>query len=177
MSDRRSRFLELVRENRGRLRRICRVYAGSRADEDDLFQEILLEAWRSLPSFEGRASPDTWLYRVALNTALSHERKLEVRREARLDDDDQPRGSDFPRPDRETARRDRLERLYAAIDELDETDRALVLLYLEDRSYREMSEVLGISESYVGVKLHRVKKELSKKLGGAMNTADEGGRG
>lgn len=165
MSDRRDEFLELIGDNRRRLRRICRVYAGSRADEEDLFQEILLEAWRSLPSFEGRASLDTWLYRVALNTALSHERKLEVRSQARLDGEDRLHGSEFPRPDRELTRRDRLERLYAAIDELDEMDRALVLLYLEDRSYREMSEVLGISENYVGVKLHRAKKRLSELLG------------
>lgn len=164
MSDREDRYLRLVRENRGRLRRICRAYADSEAEEEDLFQEILLEAWRSLPSFEGRSKIDTWLYRVALNTALGHERKRDVRREARLQEDELPRGSDPPRPDAWAAERRRLDRLYQAIDRLDETDRALVLMYLDERSYAEMAEVLGLTENHVGVKLHRAKKKLSRWL-------------
>lgn len=161
MSDRGETFLKLVRENRARLRRICRAYADDHEDERDLFQEVLLEAWRSLPSFEGKARIDTWLYRVALNTALGRERKRKVRRDARLDPGDPVMGSDVPRPDRAMAERQRLDRLYDAVDRLEETDRALVLMYLDDRSYAEMAEVLGISESYVGVKLHRIKKKLA----------------
>lgn len=161
MSDRQQTFLQLVRDNRARLRRICRAYADDREEERDLFQEILLEAWRSLPSYEGKARIDTWLYRVALNTALGRERKRRVRSEARLDEEDPVMGSTVPRPDEELAERERLERLHAAIDRLGEMDRALVLMYLEEHSYAEMSEVLGISESYVGVKLHRIKQKLA----------------
>lgn len=164
MTERRERFLELIRENRVRLRRICRVYGEDSEDERDLFQEILLEAWRSLPSFEGNASVDTWLYRVALNTALGRERRREVRREARPDEGAPIRGSAPPRPDEEMSRRRRVERLYAAIDRLDETDRALILMHLDGRTYAEMSEVLGITENYVGVKLHRVRDELADLL-------------
>lgn len=162
MSDRDEQFMELVRENAGRLRRICRVYASDAAAEEDLYQDILLELWRSLPSFQGRSSPDTWLYRVALNTALQERRGRETRREARLDDDDPVRGARPRRPDEAMEDRHRLDRLYAAIDRLDEVDRALVVLYLEEKSYREMAEVLGISESYVGVKLHRIRKQLAE---------------
>lgn len=159
-------FLEAIRENRGRLRRICRAYSGSRDEERDLYQEILLEAWRSLPSFHGDASLDTWLYRVALNTALARDRTRATRREATLPEDDPVMGSDPPRPDERMAERKRLERLYGAIDRLDATDRALVLMYLEERSYAEMAEVLGISANYVGVKLHRIRAKLAEWLEG-----------
>lgn len=164
MSDRREAFLEMIRENRPRLRRIARAYADGRDDARDLYQEILLEAWRSLSSWEGEASRGTWLYRVALNTALTRERKRDVRREARLDDEDLPRGSDFPRPDEAAEDRRRVERLYTAVDRLDEADRALVLMYLDGCSYAEMSDVLGISQNYVGVKLHRLKQDLADML-------------
>lgn len=163
MEDREKRFRELVRDNRGRLRRIARVYAVP-GDEEDLFQEILLQAWRSLPSFRGDASPDTWLYRVALNTAIDHERAEDRRKGARLDEEHPLRERGSERPDRSYERRERLERLHRAIDRLDDPDRALVLMYLEEKSYSEMSEVLGISENYVGVKLHRIRNELSEML-------------
>lgn len=166
MSDRERRFRELVRDNRGRLRRIARAYAGGAEEERDLYQEMLLEAWRSLSSFEGQSSPDTWLYRVALNTALDHDRSEERRRSARLDDDHPLRDRGFRRPDRRYEQQERLDRLYGAIERLDDADRALVLMYLEETSYREMAEVLGISENYVGVKLHRIRQELSAMLAG-----------
>ena len=161
MSDRQESFLQLVRDNRARLRRICRAYADDREEEGDLFQEILLEAWRSLPSYEGEARIDTWLYRVALNTALGRERRRQVRSEARLDEEDPVMGATVPRPDEQMAEKRRMERLYAAIDRLGEMDRALVLMYLDEHSYAEMSEVLGITENYVGVKLHRIKEKLA----------------
>lgn len=164
MSEREQRYRRLIERNRGRLRRLAGAYAASAEDERDLYQEMLLQAWRSLPSFEGRSSPDTWLYRVALNTALDHDRSEERRRSARLDEDHPLRDRSFERPDRRYEEREKLERLYDAIDRLADADRALVLMYLEEKSYAEMSEVLGISESYVGVKLHRVRKELSEML-------------
>lgn len=79
-------FLALVRANEARLRKICRVYTPSREAASDLYQDVLVELWRALPGFEGRAQESTWLYRVALNTALDHERKRTVRREAALPD-------------------------------------------------------------------------------------------
>ncbi len=158
---REERFLAMIRDNDARLRRICRVYGRASGTEEDLYQEILVQVWRSLDSFEGRASPDTWLYRVALNTALSHGRRRAARRESAGDEEAIARLPDrAPAPDEAVETTERLERLYRAIERLEDTDRALVMLYLEERSYRDMADVLGISESHVGVKLHRIRKRM-----------------
>lgn len=161
MEDREQAYLQLIRENRGQLRKICRVYGADAPDREDLRQEILLQLWRSLDSFRGDADAGTWLYRVALNTALSRRRDRETREEARLHREDDAVPDAPSRPDREHRERERLERLYAAIDRLEDPDRALVLMYLDEKSYSEMAEVLGITENHVGVRLHRIRKRLS----------------
>ncbi|HKK28654.1 MAG TPA: sigma-70 family RNA polymerase sigma factor [Gemmatimonadota bacterium] len=162
MSDLEDRYLQLVEENRGRMRRLCRVYARDAEAARDLYQEMLLQVWRSLPSFEGRSEPGTWLYRVALNTALQRRRRRDRRSEATLDPDDPLRDRGFVGPEERFEDHRRIERLHSAIDRLGEGERALALLYLEEKSYAEMSEILGISQNHVGVKLHRIKKKLSK---------------
>jgi RNA polymerase sigma-70 factor, ECF subfamily len=145
--------------------KVARAYARTAEDCQDLAQEILLQMWRSVPLFEGRAAASTWVYRVALNTALSWRRK-ERRREARQ----QPLltveglAASGPGSAEQVAKREVVERVYRAIRQLAETDAALVILYLDDLSYRQMAEVLGISESNVGVKLNRAKKALSELL-------------
>jgi len=161
MSDLEDRYLRLVAENRGRMRRLSRVYAGDAEAARDLYQEMLLQVWRSLPSFEGRSEPGTWLYRVALNTALQRRRRRDRRRDATLDPDDPLRDRAFAGPEERLEEVRRTERLYEAIDRLGEGERALALLYLEEKSYAEISEILGITENHVGVKLHRIKKKLS----------------
>jgi RNA polymerase sigma-70 factor (ECF subfamily) len=174
--ERERRFLELVREHEGRIHRICRVYGRADGSEDDLRQEILVQLWRSLPSFEGRSSPGTWVYRVALNTALSARRRRDSRPESPLDDaiagahaadaaSETPVTAREPRPDERLEAKERLEQLYAAIDRLDDADKALVMMYLDERTGREMAEVLGITETHVGVKLHRIKKRMAAWIG------------
>jgi RNA polymerase sigma-70 factor (ECF subfamily) len=143
--------------------KVARAYTLAAEDCQDLAQEILLQVWRSLPQFQGRASASTWVYRVALNTALGWHRK-EGRRRARqqplLEPEDLPvTGLDSAQ---QLQQREVVERLYAAIRQLPKADAALVLLYLDDLSYREMAEVVGISESNVGVKLNRAKKALGE---------------
>lgn len=161
MPDRDDTFVQLVRENDARLHKICRVYAENTEAQRDLYQDILVELWRSLPSFEGTAKPSTWLYRVALNTALSHKRKRDVRDEATLDENHPVWTDGVSQPENRLEKQEKLDRLYAAIDRLDDMDKALVTMYLDEASYQEMSEVLGISENYVGVKLHRIKNKLA----------------
>jgi len=143
--------------------KVARAYTLNKEDCQDLAQEILLQVWRSLPQFQGRASASTWCYRVALNTALRWHRR-EHRRKARQ----QPLLAVEPLPTAELDcaqqlhQREMVERLYAAIRQLPKTDAALVLLYLDDLSYRQIAEVLGISEGNVGVKLNRAKKALAE---------------
>ena len=153
-------FLRLVRDNDTRLRRICRVYSRDADGQKDLYQDMLVQIWRSLPSFGGGSSADTWLYRVALNTALAHVRRRHARRETPLIDADD-HVDDTEGVDERFDARQRVEQLYAAIDRLSAADKMLTMMYLDEKSYREMADVLGISESNVGVRLHRIRKELA----------------
>ncbi len=158
-------FHNWLRDHSAAVVKIARAYTLTSADCQDLAQEILLQVWSSLPQFEGRASPATWFYRVALNTALSWHRK-ERRRQTRQ----QPLlvVDDVPATDQDSAQqaadREAVARLYGAIRQLPQTDAALVLLYLDDLTYREMAEVLGISENHVGVKLSRARRALGQLL-------------
>lgn len=143
--------------------KVARAYTVTSEDCQDLAQEILLQVWRSLPQFAGRASPSTWCYRVALNTALGwhrRERRQQTRRRSSVEIQDLPvtelDGA------QQVCQRELVDRLYAAIRQLPQADAALVLLYLDDLSYREIAEVLGISESNVGAKLNRAKQRLSE---------------
>jgi RNA polymerase sigma-70 factor (ECF subfamily) len=147
----------------GTVLKVARAYALTAEECQDLAQEILLQLWRSLPQFEGRASACTWIYRVALNTALSWHRK-EDRRRARQQPLLEPEELPVAALDsaEQLQQRELVERLYAAIRQLPKADAALVLLYLEDLSYREIAEVLGISEGNVGVKLNRARKALGE---------------
>jgi RNA polymerase sigma-70 factor, ECF subfamily len=158
-----SLFKSWLIEHGGAVLKVARAYTRTTEDRQDLVQEILLQVWQSLPRFQGRASASTWFYRVALNTALGWHRK-EHRRQIRLQPilelaDLSVAGSDSAQ---QAVEREVVERLYAAIRQLPKTDAALVLLYLDDLSYRQMAEVLGISETNVGVKLNRAKKALGE---------------
>ena len=164
-TDRETLFRAWLAEHGGAIMKVARAYTLAAEDCQDLIQEILLQVWRSLPHYRGRAGASTWVYRVALNTALGWHRK-ERRRRARqrpIFEVEHPSidGSDGPGA---AARREAIDRLYAAIRRLPGAEAALVLLSLDDLSYRQMSEVLGISEGNVGVKLNRAKKALGKLL-------------
>jgi RNA polymerase sigma-70 factor (ECF subfamily) len=150
--------------------KVARAYTLTSDDCQDLAQEILLQAWRSLPSFEGKASPATWFYRVALQTAMNWHRKdkpRRIRQQPLLDV--QILAADGANSAEQAQQRDIVEQLYKAIHQLPKADAALVLLYLDELSYREIAEVLGISESNVGVKLNRAKKSLSALMDGEPN--------
>jgi RNA polymerase sigma-70 factor, ECF subfamily len=154
-------FKRWLEHHTGLVFKVARAFAPTDADRDDLVQEILLQLWRSLPRFEGKAKESTWIYRVALNTALAWHRGEKKHHAAHT-----PllAVEELPEPD-DLAQRERaelVENLYAAIRRLPKVDAALVLLYLDDLSYREMAEVLGLSETNVGVKLNRARKQLGE---------------
>ncbi len=165
--DQKSLFMKWLGEHGSSVMKVARAYTLTSDECQDLAQEILLQAWRSLPKFEGKASPATWFYRVALHTAMNWHRKDKPRRSRQ-----QPllevqvlalEGADSVE---QAQQRETVERLYRAIHQLPKTDAALVLLYLDELSYREMADVLGISESNVGVKMNRAKKALSALMNG-----------
>jgi RNA polymerase sigma-70 factor (ECF subfamily) len=142
---------------KGVLFKVVRVYASRRQDQEDLFQEIATQVWISVPSFEGNSAPSTWIYRVALNTAISWSRK-EIRRR------DGTNVLEAATPALEpigVAVDSRLDWLYEQIAQLNEIDRSLTLLLLEGFSYKEMADALGISEGNVGVRIHRIKAHLT----------------
>jgi RNA polymerase sigma factor (sigma-70 family) len=153
--DRQLAFEQLLQRNGGRLAAIARAYAWSEAE--DLLQEILLQLWRSLDGFEQRASVDTWCYRVALNTAISW-RRAAMRRRANLpadvaDIDHLPGAVDGSDP---------VELLQRFLQTLGDADRALVLMYLDGMSGAEMADVMGIRETAVRVRIHRIKARLAE---------------
>jgi RNA polymerase sigma-70 factor (ECF subfamily) len=139
--------------------KVARAYGASHADREDLFQEIALQVWHSVDAFRGDAAPATWIYRVALNTAMTWRRRERKHGSGRQDIE---AASGLLA---ETEVRDpRLEWIYARIAELDEVNRSLALLMLDGFSYRDMSQILGLSESNVGVKINRIKAALSAQL-------------
>jgi RNA polymerase sigma-70 factor, ECF subfamily len=141
---------------------VCRVYAWNASDHDDLFQEILFQIWRALPGLKENAYANTWLYRVALNTSISFVRKrvAQNNRSVQLDHAEIARHIETQQTHNPRSE-ERLARLYDAIAQLNEVEKGLVTLFLEDCSYEQIAEVLGISASHVGVMLHRAKKKLS----------------
>jgi RNA polymerase sigma-70 factor (ECF subfamily) len=139
-------------------------------DQDDLFQDVLVQVWSSIPAFRGEAQETTWIYRVAFNTALAWRRVQRRRREGHerfLEFDASPGlhpGHADSLPEQEI-----VDQLYAAIRQLPKVDASLALMHLDGLSYQEMAGVIGISENYIGVKLNRIRKHLADQLKGANN--------
>lgn len=163
------RFESLLHEHRRIVFKVAGLYSRSAADRDDLVQEISAQLWRSFGSYdEGRAKFSTWLYRIALNVAISQARRWpEADRFEPLEAHHlETVGGGEPIPEQD----ERLSALYAFIGQLDPLNRALILLYLEDRSYTEMAEILGLSETNVATKLGRIKQKLRGQMTAAQAT-------
>lgn len=148
-------FAQQVKEHEMLIYKVCRIYAATEADRDDLYQEIVLQLWHSFEKFRGESKFSTWLYRVAINTAISGLRKrkdfISSFEPAQL-----PVVADEPPGNEEV----RLTELYRAVGQLNLIERAIVMLYLEDRSYDEMQEILGINSGSLRVKMTRIKDKL-----------------
>jgi RNA polymerase sigma-70 factor (ECF subfamily) len=156
-SDRRRIFQGWIDQHRGLIFKIVRAYADTAMDREDLFQEVAVQLWRSVSSFKGESRETTWIYRVALNTAI---RWLHIeKRRDRID----VRDAQSVLLESDSPVDEQLAWLYTEIARLDDVDRSLALMMLDDLSYKEMSTVLGITESNVGVRIHRIKKQLIAK--------------
>ena len=168
--ERESLFKAWLDQHAGLVVKVARAYTLDNEECQDLAQEILLQAWQSLSQFEGRASVATWFYRVALHTGMNCNRKDNHRRSRQQPFQEvQAVETQAPNSVEQVEHRDTVEQLYNAIHQLPKADTALVLLYLDGLSYREMAEVLGISESNVGVKLNRAKKALTMLMKGKLD--------
>ena len=161
-------FRRWLGDHLGLMLKVVRASAATPSDQEDLFQEVSLALWSSIPAFRGEARETTWIYRVAFNTALAWqrgERRRRVRHETFLKfavaPQAHPSHADHP-PEEEI-----VERLYAAIRQLPKVEASLALMHLEGLSYQQMAEVAGISENYIGVKLNRIRKQLAEQLKGA----------
>jgi RNA polymerase sigma-70 factor (ECF subfamily) len=139
--------------------KVARVYGATHPDREDLFQEIALQVWHSVPAYRGDCAAPTWIYRVALNTALAWRRKERRHRDGRQDIEAAAGLLIAP-----AGRDSRLEWIYERIAELDAVNRSLALLMLDGFSYREMSQILGLGESNVGMRINRLKAALAAQL-------------
>ena len=158
--NKRAYFEEVYQANKDKIYRLCLGFTGSNADADDLLQEVLLKIWSNLDGFKGASKIETWVYRVATNTAL-----LFVNRKKRSKTKLQevPSGQlNFIRADHDPSVDLQINKLYAAISTLKEIDRIIISLLLEDKSYKEISEITGLEANHIGVKINRIKKDLKK---------------
>ena len=151
-------FEEWLTQHRGLLFKVLRAYAFTPHDQDDLFQEITTQLWNSVPKYRGDSAVTTWIYRVALYCAMAWSKKERRHRE----NHQSITADDRPLLQRANVENPQLDWLYEQIAQLDEIDRSLTLLMLDGFSYREIGETMGISQSYVGVKLNRIKKRLTE---------------
>lgn len=173
--ERQRRFESRLREHQRIVFKVARVYARDAHDRADLAQEIATQLWRSFGAFDGqRAKFSTWMYRVALNVAISHARSARRSGAEHVEPLDdlhlETVAGTSPSHDQWLEQDERIAALHAFIGSLEALDRALVLLYLEDRDYAEIASVLGISETNVATKLNRIKQKLRAQAAAASNT-------
>lgn len=154
-----NQFIELVKKNQGIIHKVCNMYCSDVDDRKDLFQEIVIQLWKAYKSFRGESKFTTWIYRVALNTAISVYRK-ESKKPEKMDIDDVA----FKLAE-ETSNEDKeaqFKMLENAIQQLSEIERAIVMMYLDGHSSEEISEVVGITANNVRVRMNRIKEKLRK---------------
>ena len=150
-------FLDMIKEQKRTIYKVCYIYAKDHDDLNDLYQEVVLNLWKGFPRYRGDSKLTTWVYRIAMNTCITFLRRSSHRLQtipitenvASLFADDD-----------ETAAQ--LRELYKLINQLEKLERALILLWLEERSYQEIADILGISKNNVAVKLNRTKEKLKK---------------
>jgi len=155
------RFQALVEDHKKILYKVCRSYCKNPGDWDDLAQEIMLQLWRSFGGFDERVRFSTWMYRIALNVAISFYRRESVRARHMMPVDEHL----LEAPDETAESSEEIQMLYEWIAELDPLNKALVLLYLDGNSYQEIADVMGITQTNVATKIGRLKETLRRRAG------------
>lgn len=158
----RDAFVAQLEAHRGIVHKVARTYCWSADDREDLAQDILAQAWRAFESYDAARPFGTWFYRIALNVAISWVRRHGARQQATVSLD--PEVHDAETAPLDPVGAERVRALTAAIRQLEPLERALILLYLDDHSHRDIASVLGLSETNVATKLHRLKQRLRQRL-------------
>lgn len=150
-------FVTELQDNQNIVHKVCTLYTNDRDSHNDLFQEITIQLWKAYPKFRGEAKFSTWMYRVALNTAITLYRKSK----RRIDTQDYESVIYKIKADEyDETEEQQLKLMYKAVRQLGDIDKALVFMYLEDKNYMEISETLGITEVNARVKMNRIKNKL-----------------
>ncbi len=156
-SEKEKQFEELVKQYKRTIYSVCYMFSRDNEEINDLFQEILVRLWLGFDQFENRSSVNTWVYRIALNTAINGDKRAKRRPQT------VPLSTDIDPYDPQDSSLEQVRQLYALINQLDVMDRGLVLLWLEGIGYDEIAAIMGITVANVGIKLHRIKEKLVQK--------------
>ncbi|MEM8886374.1 MAG: sigma-70 family RNA polymerase sigma factor [Bacteroidota bacterium] len=155
-------FIEIIKQHRSLIYKVCHSYCSDPTDRKDLEQEILLQLWKSMERFDGRVKLSTWMYKVALNTAIMfyrthsrHKRKWSLADESVLS---------IPTEEKDEVYEEQVSLLYGWINQLSNPDKALILLYLDGIKQKEIAEILGITETNVSSKISRIKKKWKNRV-------------
>lgn len=152
-------FVKIVSENQGIIHKVCSIYCDSEEDRRDLFQEILAQLWKSYSSFRCESKFSTWMYRVALNTAITSFKKGK----RQPDQNNLSYESiQIAEENYDNETEEQIKLLHKAIGHLTGVEKSIILLYLEDKSYEDIADITGITQNYVRVKMNRIKKKLKK---------------
>lgn len=147
-------FTEIFQGQKEKIYRLCKAMIYDHSYVDDLFQEVMTNVWKSLKNFKGKSSIDTWVYRIAINTSITfnnRQKRIKAKQAEMRENYSPPLGES----------NEQVQVLYRAIARLESSERSIIGLYLEDFSYKEIAEILGISTSNVGVRLNRIKQKIS----------------
>ena len=157
-SEKESRFMKVVNDSRQLICKVCYMYATDRDHFQDLYQEVLANIWVGLDSFRGKAAISTWLYRTAINTCVTFFRRHNTHATSMTSLDF---AADLEADDG-SLRAEQLREMYSLISGLDKLDKAIILMWLDERSYDEIAEVTGFSRNNVATRLHRIKQRLAR---------------
>jgi len=153
-------FTELLHQNQGIVHKICNLYFNNRLEKEDYHQELIIQLWKAFPSFNNQSKFSTWMYRVCFNAAIDITRKEKIQpKYVKVDNRNVNKI-----PDSKDEINSSQEKLYRAISKLTSVDKAIITLYLDEFSYKEIAEIIGISESNTGVKINRIKTEILKSI-------------
>lgn len=155
------KFISEFQKHQNIVHKVCKLYTNNAEEHKDLFQEITIQLWKAYPKFRGDSKLSTWMYRVSLNTAITLYRKS--KRSIKTENFDKVLYK-IEATDYDDTEEKQLKLMYKAIKQLSDIDKGLVLLYLEDKSYKKIAKTMGISEVNARVKMNRIKKRLKKIL-------------